>query len=76
MTCMYRKEYMQIISEFFEMDIALDAKTKLKAQDEYEKLRDALSLQNMFEAQSQIQSNTKFRIECGGSSIILPIVIH
>ena len=43
---------MKIISEYFEMDIEIGAKTKLMAQDEYEKLREALSLQNMFEAQS------------------------
>jgi len=54
MTCMFRKEYMAIIQEFFEMDIEIDSKTKLMAQEEYEKLREALSLQNMFEAQSQI----------------------
>jgi hypothetical protein len=32
------------------MDVEIGTETKLKAQDEYEKLREALSLQNVFEA--------------------------
>lgn len=55
------------------MDIDLNAETKLKAQNEYEKLREALSLQNVFEAQTQIQSNFKMKIQLDSSQLVLPI---
>jgi hypothetical protein len=61
-TCLYQTELINKITKFFQMDIDLNAETKLKAQDECEKLREALSLQNVFEAQNQIQSNLKMKI--------------
>jgi hypothetical protein len=48
-TCIYRNDLMDLITNFFKMNISLNAETQLKAQDEYEKLREALSIQNVFE---------------------------
>jgi hypothetical protein len=47
---MYRKEFLAVIQAFFDTDQDFDVQTKLKAQDEYEKLREALTVQSVFEA--------------------------
>jgi len=49
-TCMFRNKFMDLIWDFFDMDDCLNTQTKLKALDELEKIREKLSLQNMFEA--------------------------
>ena len=48
-TCMYRKECVQFLSKFLEMKEELADEVKLMAQEEYEKIREAISLYNMFE---------------------------
>ena len=47
---------------------------KLRALEEYEKIREAISLQNVFENHNQIKSNFKLRLECDSSQVILPIL--
>ena len=46
---------------------------KLRALEEYEKWREAVSLQNVFENHNMISSNFKLRVELDSSKIILPI---
>jgi len=73
MTCLYRTEFMEFFMKFFEMDEEVNDEVKLRALEEYEKLREAISLQNVFEGHNQIQSNFKLKIELDSSKILFPI---
>lgn len=54
MTSLYRKEFMEFFLKFFEMNEEVNDEVKLRALEEYEKLREAMSLQNVFEGHNQI----------------------
>jgi hypothetical protein len=44
MTCLYRTEFMEFFMKFFEMNDEVNDEVKLRALEEYEKLREAISL--------------------------------
>ena len=72
-TCLFRKEFMHLFGKFFEMNEDINDETKMLALEEYEKLREAMTLQNVFEGHNQIQSNFKLKIEVDSSKILLPL---
>lgn len=51
----------------------LNEKTKLMAQEEFEKIKKALTIEKMLDNQGQIQSNLKMKIQLDSSQILLPI---
>jgi len=58
---------MNFFSTFFEMREGVADEVKLRALEEYEKIREAITLQNVFENHNQIQSNFKLKVECDSS---------
>lgn len=69
----YRKEYIEFFMTFFSSKEEFKDELKLKALEEYEKLRDAVSLQNVLESREKIESTFRVKVELQNSITLLPI---
>ena len=59
----YRKEYIEFFMTFFSSKEEFKDELKLKALEEYEKLRDAVSLQNVLESREKTESTFRVKVE-------------
>lgn len=75
-TSLYRVELTEFFFDFLDMKEGVADEVKLRALEEYEKLREAITLQNVFENHNQITSRFKLRVELDSSQILLPIHAH
>ena len=62
---------MDLIWDYLDMEDSINAETKLKAIEEFERIKEKLSLEQM--VHDQIQSNFKMVIEIDSSQLIIPI---
>ena len=51
----YRKEYIEFFMTFFQSDDEVKDEVKLRAIEEYERLREATNVKNMLEQQKAIE---------------------
>ena len=69
----YRKEYIEFFITFFSSSEEFKDEMKLKALEEYERLRDAVSLASVLEAREKMETTFKVKVELQNSIAIFPI---
>lgn len=69
----YRKEYVEFFVSFFSSGDELKDEVRLKLVDDYESLRDKLSVQNVVETTSSMESNCKVMVRLQNAVVFFPI---
>jgi hypothetical protein len=69
----YRKEYTEFFISFFSSEDEIKDEVKLKLLDDYESLREMVSIQNVIEVRERMTSNFKINVRLKNSKGIVPI---
>lgn len=72
----YRKEYIEFFMTFFTAEEAIKDELKLKAMEEYEKLREAVSVAALLEQREKMASSLQLNVELEPAVALFPIFGH